>query len=241
MKKILNIILSVIFPRTCSICGKTFSFNSKHNICETCLDNIEKLEGLVCHRCSLPLPDGGATCTDCKNNKDIYFDVIKAPFIYSDTVKKLIKKLKYLRRTFLAKDLAIQMANLIIKEQIDKNIDFMIPVPINWIKKIQRGYNQADLLATEISKIINKSVYSNALIRTKYTKPQFKLTKQQRQEHLKDVFSLNEKYIDTIKGKNILLIDDVATTCSTVNQCSRILKQNKAKKVIVVTLARAKY
>jgi len=114
MKKILNIILSIIFPRTCSVCGKTFPFDSEQNICDTCLDNIEKLEGLLCHKCSLPLPNGGATCIDCKNNKDIYFDVVKSPYVYSDTIRKLIKKLKYLRRPFLAKDLATQMAKFII-------------------------------------------------------------------------------------------------------------------------------
>ena len=224
---ILQNLVSIIFPRTCSICGKTFQLDSTQNICNTCLDNIEKTEGLIC------------TCIDCKNNKNIYFDVLKAPYIYSDTVKKLIKKLKYLRRPFLSKDLGIQMAKFIIKEKIDREIDLIVPVPINWIKRIQRGYNQADLLAKEISKIINKPLYSEALIRTKYTKPQFKLNKKERQEHLKGVFALNKKYADIIKEKNILLIDDVATTCSTVNLCSKILKENMSKKVIVVTFARA--
>lgn len=232
-------LLSIMFPRTCSICGKTFHFADTQNICDRCLNNIEKPEGLICHKCSLPLPDGGATCRDCKNNKDIYFDVVKAPYIYSDTAKKLIKKLKYLRRTFLAKDLATQMAKFIIKEQIDKEVDCIVPVPINWIKRIQRGFNQADLLAKEISNIINKPIYSDVLIRTKYTKPQFKLTKQERQEHLKNVFAINKKYVNIVKEKNILLIDDVATTCSTVNLCSKILKQNMSKKVVVVTFARA--
>ena len=237
---IIQNLLSIIFPRTCSVCGTTFYFDSTtQNICNTCLDNMEKLEGLMCHKCSLPLQDGGATCRDCKNNKEIYFDVVKSPYVYSGTVKNLIKKLKYLKRTFLAKDLAIQMATFIIKEQIYKEIDFIVPVPINWMKKIQRGYNQADLLAKEISKIINKPIYSNALIRTKYTKPQFKLNKEKRQEHLKDAFVINKKYTDAIKFKNILLIDDVTTTCSTVNICSKILKENMSKKVIAVTFARA--
>lgn len=239
MKKILNFIISIIFPRICSLCGKTLPFNSKQNICEQCLQNLPKLEGLICHKCSLPLPDGGATCSDCKSNKDIYFDVLKSPYTYSSKMKKLIKKLKYSKKTFLAKELSLQMANFIIKENIDKNIDIVIPVPMHWFKKWKRGYNQAELLADGISKIINNPIYNNILIRTKYTKPQFNLKKQQRQENLENMFAINKKYIDVIKNKRILLIDDVATTCSTANQCAKILKEHKVKNIIVVTLSRA--
>ena len=237
MKKFFNFIISMIFPRTCSLCGKTLHFTAKENICSNCLEKIPKLEGLICHKCSLPLPDGGATCSDCKTNKDIYFEVLKSPYIYSAQMKKLIKNLKYSRKTFLAKDLSAKLAEFIIKENIDKNTDVVVPVPMHWFKKWKRGYNQAELIAQNVAKVINKPV-CNALIRTKYTKPQFNLKKQERYENLANMFDLNKKYIDIIKGKRILLIDDIATTCSTANQCAKVLKTLKIK-TIVVTLARA--
>ncbi len=239
MKKFLNFITSILFPRTCSVCGKTLPFSSEQNICNNCLENIPKLEGLICHKCSLPLPDGGATCSDCKSNKDIYFEVLKAPYTYSTQMKKLIKNLKYSRKQFLAKDLAAELAKFIVKESIDKDIDVVVPVPMHWFKKWRRGYNQAELLAENVAKIINKSM-CNALIRTKYTKPQFNLRKGQRKENLEDIFKINKKYVDTIKNKKILLIDDIATTCSTANQCAKVLKNLKSK-CIVVTLARATF
>lgn len=237
MKKIFNFIISIIFPRTCSLCKRTMSFSSEQNICDECLEKIPKLEGLICHKCSLPLPDGGATCSDCKSNKDIYFEVLKAPYTYSTQMKKLIKKLKYSRKTFLAKDLSLKLSEFIVKENIDKNIDVIVPVPMHWFKKWKRGYNQAELLAKNVAELIDKPIY-NALIRTKYTKPQFNLKKQERYKNLENMFILNKKYIDIIKGKRILLIDDIATTCSTANQCAKILKTLKSK-VVVVTLARA--
>ena len=237
MKKILNFIISIIFPRTCSLCGKTLSFLSEQNICDKCLENIPKLEGLICHKCSLPLPDGGATCSDCKSNKDIYFEVLKSPYTYSIQMKKLIKNLKYSKRIFLAKDLSVKLSEFIVKEDIDKNIDIVVPVPMHWFKKLKRGYNQAELLAENVAEFINKPMY-NALIRTKYTKPQFNLKKNQRKENLEDMFKIDRKYVDKIKGKNILLIDDIATTCSTANQCAKVLKSLKIK-TVVVTLARA--
>lgn len=237
MKKFLKFIISIIFPRTCSLCKKTMPFSSEQNICDECLEKIPKLEGLICHRCSLSLPDGGATCSDCKSNKDIYFEVLKAPYTYSSQMQKLIKKLKYSRKTFLAKDLSAQLAKFILKENIDKNVDVIVPVPLHWFKKWKRGYNQAELLAENIAKLINKPMY-NALIRTKYTKPQFNLRKSQRKENLEDMFRINQKYVDIVKGKRILLIDDIATTCSTANQCSKILKSLHCN-TFVVTLARA--
>ena len=237
MKKLLNFIMSILFPRTCSLCGKTMPFSSEQNVCNQCLENVPKLEGLICNKCSLPLPDGGATCSDCKNNRDIYFEVLKAPYTYSTQMQKLIKKLKYSKRTFLAKDLSVKLAEFIVKENIDKNIDVVVPVPMHWFKKWKRGYNQAELLAKNVAELINKPV-CNALIRTKYTKPQFNLRKQERRENLENMFVLNKKYVEQIKNKRILLIDDIATTCSTANQCAKVLKNLKAK-VVVVALARA--
>lgn len=237
MKKIFNFIISIIFPRTCSLCGKNLSFSSEKNICNDCLEQLPKLDGLVCHKCSLPLPDGGATCSDCKNNKDIYFEVLKSPYIYSIKMKKLIKKLKYSKKTFLATELSLPLAEFIKKENIDTNIDIVVPVPMHWFKKWERGYNQAELLAEKVSKLIDKPMY-NALIRTKYTKPQFNLKKQERHENMESMFNIDKKYIDIVKGKRILLIDDIATTCSTSNQCAKVLKSLRCK-TIVVTLARA--
>ena len=237
MKKFLNFIISLIFPRTCSICGKNLSFNSEQNICNDCLEKLPKLDGLICHKCSLPLPDGGATCSDCKSNKNIYFEILQSPYTYSGQIKKLIKKLKYSRKNFLTKDLSSLLADFIIKENIDKNIDVVVPVPMHWLKKWKRGYNQAELLAKDVSQIINKPMY-NALVRTKYTKPQFNLKKGQRKENLENMFAINKKYMDMIRGKKILLIDDIATTCSTSNQCAKVLNFFKCK-TIVVTLARA--
>ncbi|MBR4632591.1 MAG: ComF family protein [Elusimicrobia bacterium] len=239
MKKILNFIISIIFPRTCSLCGTTLNFSSKQNICNKCLEKIPKLEGLICHKCSLPLPDGGATCSDCKSNKDIYFEVLKSPYTYSTQMKKLIKNLKYSRKTFLAKDLSLPLAEFIKKENIDKEVDVVVPVPMHWFKKWKRGYNQAEILATGVAQIINKPMY-NALVRTKYTKPQFNLKKQERHENLESMFDINKKYVDIIKGKKILLIDDIATTCSTANQCAKVLKSLRCK-IVVVTLARAAF
>jgi len=240
MKNIILFLMSIIFPRTCASCGETLPFNGKNNICNSCFDGFEKNKGLICKRCSAPLKDGGAHCYDCKDGKNIYFEVLKAPYVYQDKIKKVIKKFKYSDRTFLAADFACSMSKLIIKEEWCKDIDIIIPVPLHFIKQFRRGYNQSFLLAKHIGRYLNKPVCKDILFRKKNTKAQFGLGRQEREKNLENNFVLSDKYADFIKGKKVLLVDDVATTCTTINQCSKILKKSKAKKVYAVTIARAK-
>lgn len=241
MKKILKFIISLIFPKTCSVCGKTVAYDCDYNICKDCLKTLPKLENVsMCKRCSFPLSYYGQDCPDCKNNKNVYFDVLKSPYIYSGAIKKLIKSLKYSRKIFLAKDLSYLLTDFLFKENIAGDTDFIVAVPMYGIKKFFRGYNQAQLLAEEISKIIKKPVLKDVVIRKKYTKPQFNLNRQQRYKNLQNMFCINKKYSAVIKNKNVLLIDDVATTGATLNECSKTLKENKVQKIVAVTLARAK-
>lgn len=241
MSKILNFIISLIFPKTCSVCGKTIAYYSNYNICSDCLKLLPKLENVsMCKRCSFPFYYSEQNCPDCKNNKNIYFDVLKSPYIYSGAIKKLIRSLKYSRKVFLAKDLSCLLADFIFKENIDSETDFIVAVPMYGLKKFFRGYNQAELLAEAVSKIINKPVLKDIIVRKRNTKPQFKLNKQQRYKNLENMFCINKKYSNIIKNQKVLLIDDVATTGATLNECAKTLKENKAQKIVAVTLARAK-
>ncbi len=241
MNKIVNFVISFIFPRTCSLCGKTFHYDYEYNICNNCLKKLPELEQvLICKKCSLPLSSLQKDCPDCKNNKKVYFNVLKSPYIYSGSIKMLIKELKYFQKAFLAKDLSLLLADFIFKQNIDKETDIIIAVPMFKIKKLLRGYNQAALLAEGVSNIIKKPVLQNVLLRKKHTEAQFKLSKLQRHKNLENMFYINEKYSGIIKNKNVLLVDDVATTCATVNQCSKILKEKGVGKIVAVTLARAK-
>ena len=237
LKKLLNLIWYLVFPRTCSCCGKNMPLSAADNVCAQCLKTFPENNGLKCAVCSMPLKDGGEHCYDCKHSK-IYFNLLKTPYIYKDNIKKLIHKFKYSQRLFLAKDLAGPVADLILKENWDKQADIIIPVPLHFIKKFLRGYNQTSLLAREIAVKINKPFNEKIIVRKSYTKPQFGLNRNDRNENLKNSFSINKKYENILKGKTILLVDDVATTCATANVCAELLKKSGAKKVLVIAIAR---
>lgn len=193
MKKIINYLISIIFPRTCSSCGKTLPFSEDKNVCDNCFNKFPKIKGLVCKVCSMPLEDGGAHCYDCRDNKNIYFDILKSPYVYENNIKKLIRKFKYSSKSFLSKELAQPMIDLIYKEGWDKQIDVILPVPLHFLKKYKRGYNQSCLLAQHISEALGKNVYTNILLRKRYTKAQFGLGRKEREKNLENTFILNEK------------------------------------------------
>lgn len=237
MKKIFLKIIKILFPVTCSVCKINIDYKKRVRICDKCNDLLEKNNGLFCKKCALPLKDGGEHCYICRKDKYYYkFNIMRSAYIYKGIIRDLILKFKYSNRMFLTYDFANEMSSLIKENKCFSNYDYIIPVPINITRKIKRGYNQAELLADNIAGNLNKPVLKNVLYRKKITKPQFKLSKKSRAENIKGSFLIKNN--KSIYKKNILLIDDIATTGLTVSECAKVLKEAGAKKVFVATLAR---
>jgi ComF family protein len=136
----------------------------------------------------------------------------------------------------LAKDFADDMALIAQSDEVLRQADFIMFVPLSIIRRGKRGYNQTYFLAKHISKTINKPIIENVLFRKKITKAQFSLSKQEREENIKGSFYAIKSCL--ILKKKILLIDDIATTCATASACAKELKKAGAKKVFVLTIAR---
>jgi ComF family protein len=206
---LLSKIISFIFPVTCSCCGGDLDVSYEGRICPLCLMSFETTEG------------GGA---------------MHSAYLYKDNLRKLILKFKYSGKMFLAKDFGAQMSEKFKKLPFYNETDCIIPVPLNIIRRIKRGYNQAELLSREISKQSSKPVFTNVLYRKKMTKPQFELSREERFDNLKRSFFIKNK--DRIFKKNVLLIDDIITTGATISACAGALKRNGAKKIYALSLAR---
>ena len=117
-----------------------------------------------------------------------------------------------------------------------KKYDKIIPVPISKKRYKERGYNQSLLIANEISKQTNLELVNNCLIKTKNIIEQSKLNKEDRQQNIQGVYSIQNEEI--ITNKKVLLIDDIYTTGSTVNECSKILQQARPERIGVLVLAK---
>jgi len=209
------------------------------SICPECLKSLKKIVGLSCAKCGLPLPDGGEHCRVCRLGGPGYaFDKLVSVFEYTGGVQKLLYKFKYNGKHFLSKDLAFQMHQCIKDNPFYQNIDYIFPVPLHYARRVKRGYNQAELLAKHLSHFSGIPILKNLLKRTKRTKAQFLLNKKERLLNMENSFALNKDKAALIKNKTILLVDDIATTCATLNECAKALKPARARKIIAVTAAR---
>jgi len=150
-------------------------------------------------------------------------------------MKECIKLFKYRGNTALAKPLSDLMAAFIDRLIIDKTFDLIIPVPIHSNKRCQRGFNQSELLSRNISKAMGIPV-ARDLVKTRNTRPQNVLNRNDRLSNLNDAFCVKDPR--HIQKKTVLLIDDVITTCATVNECAKTLIDSGSGEVYALSLAR---
>lgn len=234
-KEIFDDTFEFLFPSniTCFICGDEV-VESEFCLCPKCEKNLPKV-GKHCLKCGSPIRSDSNFCLTCKSSKR-YFDFARSPLIYKDGIAHAIQGLKYENRKHLAAPLAKIMETEFfkMKEKIG-NFDLIVPIPLSKERFKKRGYNQAELLALELSKLVDVPVESNCVSRVKDTVSQTKLSFKERQENLEGAFKIESK--EKVKGKTILLIDDVLTTGSTISHCAEILKKAGAKVVCALTFA----
>lgn len=187
-------------------------------------------------------------CKDCYENLDIldkeieinssYINKAYYSLSYNRFIRDKMKEYKFNGKNYLYKPFGEIMLDTIRKKEIEKNIDIIAYIPAHRRKEALRGYNQAELLANYISENLNKPLLHDNLIKTKWTKEQSHLVKIDRIINLQDSFEL--KKAEEIKGKKILLIDDIITTGVTMEECSRVLRENGSKEVIGLALTSSK-
>jgi len=238
VKKVIKFIFDILFPPHCLGCKKEGSWRW---LCDDCFSTIEILEYQYCPFCKMRLRTFEGTCKihSKKNLNGLYF----ATSYENLLVKNLIQKFKY--PPFL-KELSSSLASLIIAHFIllgEKNIlkifsnSVLIPVPLFKTREKWRGFNQAEEIAKILSEFFKVPLLENNLIKIKKTQPQVELSKAPwREENVKEAFIIKNQNL--IKGKKIFLIDDVFTTGSTMEECSRVLKKAGALKIFGITVAR---
>ncbi len=231
MNKLYTAFLNALYPRKeyCILCGR----EEPTNICSSCANTVEFIHDRRCLKCGKGLKDSyrDNICPDCKERK-FSFHSAYSSFLYKGSGKGIIHGLKYDGKKEGAKVLAKYMSHIIISE--DLKGDAIVPVPIHEGKMALRGFNQSYLIGEHLSRYISLPLWP-CLTRTKDTKDQFNLDRHERKFNVINAFSFELLY--NIKNKRILLIDDVFTTGSTADECSKVLLSSGAKDVFVVTAA----
>lgn len=224
LQKIFKVLVSAFFPNTCVCCGKIISENE--DMCDYCYETIYRCDPLKrCNKCGLQKKN-------CQCNKKVFcFEKIIAPFYNIGVAKDAMYKYKFHKHESNANFFAKQMSICVENEYRDIHFDGITYVPLSKRKRLLRGFDQCEVLARKMSKILNIKFLPNAL-GCKYKRTsQHEMSIVDREKHVKGMYSY--KYSNY--GRTILLIDDIKTTGATLNECTRQLLISGADRVYCVT------
>lgn len=236
-------ILQGIFPPRCAGCGGWH----QGLFCDACRLQLLAVSRPLCDVCGQAfdrLAKDVHLCAECRPNKKNplpAFIALRSKYDFEGPIRKAIHRFKYQGQTSLSEDLADELCGF---WQQDCGGTLSVPccdvitgVPLHWWRKHRRGYNQSDLIAQHLASRLNVS-FNVLLQRTRPTRPQVELTRDERAENVKNAFRAIETRKPEIKGKTVLLIDDVCTTSATLRECAKALKKGGAGSIYALTLAR---
>lgn len=238
LKELLNDVCDIIFPPQCLACAELIKQPVKQIFCSGCLEKIKFITDRFCPICGVPFwasPAGCHICGNCLADKP-YYSQARAVAGFETVIMDVIHKFKYGRNISTGYALGSFMADFSFPDFDLSEYSLLIPVPLHIKRLRERGFNQSLLLANQIGKKHKLPVDFSLLKRCKFTLTQTGLDKAEREINIKGAFAVADK--EKIKGKKIILIDDVYTTGATINECARVLLKAGAQKTAVLTLSR---
>ncbi len=223
-------LLRLLYPHVCPFCGRV----TAEDICNECREKLYYIEEPRCMRCSKPIRSKEQEyCYDCERHTRVY-ERGYALWVHKGDVQRAIYQFKYHNRRiysrFFGKELLSRYGQAVKKWDITT----IIPIPLSRKRRRIRGFNQAELLARELGRGLGIPVDAKNLVRVRDTRPQKKMDAKERSLNLKRAFAWRGK--GGIFG-NILLIDDIYTTGSTIDAAARVLKENGAGKIYFLTIS----
>ena len=207
-----GVALDLLFPRFCVGCGK-----ESDSICNSCQTSLMRIEPPVCPRCGKPQKNDKlrSSCVDWQAD----IAGICSPFRFEGVMRKAIHEFKYRNLRAITITLAQLLNDYLVANPIPR--DVLVPLPLHDKRLRERGYNQSALLAGELSRLTGLAVIDNCLVRSHHNLPQATTSNvEERRQNVKGLFNCRN---EVLKGKNVLLIDDVATPGATLDACASVL------------------
>ena len=222
-------IFDFLFPVSCLGCGE-----SGYYLCKGCIGK-QRLINPKCAYCDKPSIDG---MTHIKCKKPFRLDGISVIWKYEFLIKKALKKSKYRFAKEILYNLA-DYATFYLKSEVTglPKTALCVPIPIHLLRYKWRGYNQVEVLTKRICNNRNWEYTNDLVIRKKHTTPQSELSMQKRKKNIKGAFSLSEEKRGFVRGASVIVVDDIITSGSTLNEVGKVLKRGGAEVVWGLALA----
>ncbi|HAX49871.1 MAG TPA: ComF family protein [Ignavibacteria bacterium] len=225
LKKIFNGFLNFILPNTCLACDEPLT-GAQNYLCEKCFAALQRYDEIH------PWQKEEIAAGNIDHSMSVFW------FREGTAIQQLFHALKYQK---------MQKAGILLGEEIGKlaaaekeiKFDLIIPVPLHKARKRDRTYNQSESIAEGINNILGIEVVTGAVTRSRYTPTQTRLNRSERKDNVKGAFAVNPESAQQLRGKNIILTDDVITTGATILECASALKQAKCGKLWICSAAYA--
>lgn len=238
LKAIPDALISLLYPQSCGICKQSVENSDDGVACRDCWDRTKIFSDrdILCSKCGAFLGEAKHPIeTFCRRCDDHFYDSARAVGVYENALAAVVIHLKDVPG--VTKTTRKHLIDSFARQSF-VDIDLIVPVPLSKRRLLERGFNQAAILARILAKQSNIPLDEHSLVRSVHT-PMHRaaMDKKAREMTVKDVFTVIRPNL--IAGKNVLLIDDVFTSGSTASHCAKVLKKNGAGSVNVLTLARA--
>lgn len=238
MRQLLSTLCDFVFPRLCGVCAERLR-EGELLLCPLCAGQIEEPRLPLCPICgrenaptSSPPP-----CDQCPAG-EVFFDYARAASTFAGPAKVVVEKLKYSGRPEYASLMALRISRIYSRDLVLKPPDVIAPVPLFPARQRERGFNQSAAIASCLSRLVGIATAPGILKRIRATPSQTRLSRRQRRENVHGAFAAASP--EQIRGRRILLVDDVYTTGSTLNECARALRLAGADGVFCLAFARAR-
>ena len=222
---LLHALIDVVFPATCAGCGRVL-VRGERQVCMHCMAGLGTTDS--------------AAMADNATERHLmgYVPIEAAMSLYNYTkegpVRRLVHAMKFHGNARLCVMMGRQLGLELLHSGRFDDVDVLVPVPLHWIRRLHRGYNQSLLLCRGIAEVFPRPVVKNVVVRHRYTRQQSRQIGPKRRANVEGAFSL--KHSERLKGKHVLLVDDVLTTGATIGSCASVLAQVEGVRVSVATL-----
>ncbi len=234
-----GILADFAFPPYCACCHERMPDGQREPVCRECWRRaITWDRGGACQRCGAGLPAGTVPrlCYSCRIEGWDCSD-IRTPGPFAGTVAEAIHLLKYSERRSIARRLAALMRGCLGTDDCYLKSDLIVAVPLHSARLRERGYNQAQLLADELSRMTGIPADPKAVRRVRHNPTQTRLNRKQRLENVRNIFQVKDP--SRVRGRRVILVDDVLTTGATIGSCARALLEAGALEVLALAAAAA--
>lgn len=231
--------IDIVLPPRCLVTGE--AVDAPGLLAPQFWSKLNFIEAPYCNRCGMPFPFspeiGNVTflCGACLDHPPV-FDMARQALVYDDNSRDMVLKFKYADKLHFSKTFALWLKRA--GADLLPTTDIIAPVPLHRFKLWRRRYNQASLLASSLAQLTGVICLPDLLERNRSTKPHRGLSLRERKTNVSGAFAVRERHAQSLRGKNVLVIDDVHTTGATLNECARALFNVGASKVYTLALAR---